>query len=163
MSPEKNITIGVTGHRNLTPEQVTAIAPLIKRAIDNIIFFYKSQYNTTPFVICTSAIAEGADSLFAKIVVEEMNYPLRIVLPFEKEEYIKDFSSSESRNEFEALLKHKNVTAVEVAGSYNGNNRSELYLNAGKKMVDENEFIIAIWNEEGAAGAGGTGILWNMQ
>lgn len=155
--PHKHLTIAITGHRKLDHTQIAAITPVLKTAIENIIYYYQSNYKILPAVICSTALAEGADSLFAKIATENNNCSLKILLPFSKEEYIKDFFSDAAKHDFETLINHAKVTGIEITGEFNSNNKPELYLKNGQRLVDENEFIIAVWNEQGAAGEGGTG------
>ncbi len=84
---QKNVRIGITGHRNLTGEQLSRIEPAIKRAIENIKYYAQNiDHNNLP-VVFTSAIAIGADTLFANVAFKYFEGSLDIYLPFEKEEY----------------------------------------------------------------------------
>ena len=150
------IRIGVTGHRELTQQQSAAIEPLLKRAIENIIFYHENAFGNTSEYIFTSSIAEGADTIFAKIAVKYFECKLRIILPFEKEEYIKDFTTQKLKDEFGFLLQHEKVSEINCLQQLSLNERNKLYFEAGKKVVDENDYMIAVWNEQKAAGSGGT-------
>ena len=106
------LRIGVTGHRKLTPEQSSALLPVIKKAIENIEYYHQNTYGNISAKIFTSPIAEGADSLFASVAVENFDCKLRIILPFEKEEYLKDFTTEATRKKFESLLNHDKVSEI---------------------------------------------------
>lgn len=75
------IVMGVTGHRDIQdPEQIRTV---LDRAIKNI----RDMYPSTPLV-ALSALAEGADRLFARAVLDA-HIPLYVPLPFSAEEYEK--------------------------------------------------------------------------
>jgi hypothetical protein len=150
----KKIVISVTGHRLLTEQQQAKIRPIVKRAIENIIFTLGVKDSSAGFM-AISPLAEGADTLFADIALE-LGLPLKVMLPFEKDEYLKDFSSDKVRQEF-----HKRYDAVANAdrrtvGTVKEKDVNQLYLDMGKQLVDETDYLIAIWNEKGGRGKGGT-------
>ncbi|MCF0061356.1 hypothetical protein MUK70_19135 [Dyadobacter chenwenxiniae] len=150
-----SITVGITGHINLSASQIEVVRPLVKSALINIISFCEYSNGPIDNRVFSSPIAAGADTLFAEIVLQEFGKGLRIILPFEKDEYLKDFKSGESVDQFKKLL--DKADQVEVIGSVDQAERDELYENVGRRIVDENQFLIAIWDEEEARGRGGTG------
>ncbi|MDB5135329.1 MAG: hypothetical protein JWP37_1932, partial [Mucilaginibacter sp.] len=159
INTQEVISIGITGHRDLSAEQQAALEPVIERAIENIVYYHHNPHNKALFVLFTSPIAKGADTLFAHVALTYLKFGdggLRIYLPFEKEEYIRDFDTLKEKTEFEVLLKNPKVTEVTCINQLSSNNRDELYLQVGQKMVNDNEYVIAIWNEEKAKGTGGT-------
>src|SRR4026209_915854 len=101
---EKQLRIGVTGHRKLTRTQCDAIEPLIRKAIDNIFFYHQNTFGRLFENVFATSLAEGADSLFARVAVEHFDCTLRVLLPFEEEEYIKDFETGELRDQYMDLL-----------------------------------------------------------
>src|SRR6185436_18463515 len=149
---DKLLRIGITGHRKLTRKQALSAEPLIKRAIKNIIFYHQNTLGNTTGNVFTTSLAEGADTLFAQIALEHFDCSLRIILPFEKEEYVKDFETEQSKSEFEFLLQHEKVAEVHCLNSLRSKRRGELYFEAGKKIVDDNDYVIAVWNEERSGG-----------
>ncbi|MDB5115718.1 MAG: hypothetical protein JWQ79_1210 [Mucilaginibacter sp.] len=153
----KSIHIGVTGHRNLSAKQLSLLEPVIKKAIDNIIHYHQTIHHATPEIVFTSAIAIGADTLFAQIALTHFKGELQIYLPFEQEEYLNDFDTPEEKHEFKRLLKDPKVKQVLTLNNLADGNRNELYLQAGKKITDESDYLIAVWNEQKAKGIGGTG------
>jgi hypothetical protein len=108
-------------------------------------------------VIFISPVAAGADTLFANIALEYFSGTLQIYLPFETEEYIKDFKSTYEIAQFERLISEPKVKSVICLNNLSDNNRNELYLKVGQKVIDESDYIIAVWDQEQAAGTGGTG------
>ncbi len=157
MSDKKtSLKIGITGHRNLTEPQLTMLMPVVKTAIDNIIC-YQSGISHPQKIVFSTPLAKGADTLFAKVALTYDDAEIHVLLPFEKEEYLKDFGDAKSKSEFEELLKDKKVTSVECLGHTAKDDRNSLYLNVGKKIVSGSDYIIALWDEEPARGVGGTG------
>jgi len=92
------LILGVTGHRDLVPEDVPALENLVRRELEQL----KSVYPHTPFVLL-SPLAEGADQLVARVALG-LGMQLVVPLPMEKELYVEDFATPESRHEFEDLL-----------------------------------------------------------
>jgi hypothetical protein len=154
---QKNIRIGITGHRNLTGEQLWCIEPAIKRAIENIKHYAQNIDRSNLPIVFTSAIATGADTLFANIALKYFEGGLDIYLPFEKEEYVKDFNTQQDKEEFERLMREPRVKNIVILNKLSAGNRDDLYLQGGKKVVDDSQYIIAVWNEKKAKGVGGTG------
>jgi hypothetical protein len=64
---------------------------------------YSSAHTPLAFSILTP-LAEGADRLVAKEVLKCPDSRIEVVLPLAKEDYMEDFESSESRQEFESLM-----------------------------------------------------------
>ena len=154
---KEKIRIGITGHRNLTGDQLSAVKPAIERAIENIKYYAQNIDNKCLPIVFTSSIAIGADTLFANIALESPDGELEIYLPFEKEAYIKDFEKQQDKEEFERLLREPKVKKVNVLNKLSAGDRDDLYLRAGKKIVDDSGYIIAVWDEKKAKGIGGTG------
>jgi len=101
-----------------------------------------------PFPSC----AEGADRL---VVREVLKYPeaiLEVVLPLEKNDYLQDFETAESKAEFENLISL--ARSVRVLPSKNI--RTEAYEQVGRYVVDQCEVLIALWNGKQASDRGGT-------
>ena len=75
----------------------------------------------------------------------------------EQNEYVEDFSTIESKQEFEGLLSQAiSVHNVEVGHQAD---RSEKYADAGKYIVDHCDILIAIWDGNPAKGEAGTGAI----
>ncbi len=143
------LKIGITGHRDLFD-----ISEVGKSIYFSLLYFQEFDKN----LLGITALATGADTIFAK-EVSKIGAPLRIMVPFDINEYKKDFKRATERSEFEKLLTG-NPGGYEVysdAIPRNQEQRNEAYFDVGKKIVDESDIVLAVWDGEPAAGLGGTG------
>ncbi|MCD6010508.1 MAG: hypothetical protein K0Q79_370 [Flavipsychrobacter sp.] len=149
------VTISITGHRSLTAEQIAKVKPVMKRAIQNIIFTAREHDPEAEFTaLCP--LAEGADTIFANIALL-MEVPLKLILPFEVDEYLKGFSNDEVRQEFYEVYNKVDKANISTAGHKTSEEVNELYLTMGKKLVEQTDYLIAVWNGKAGQGKGGTG------
>lgn len=147
------IRIGVTGHRTLPDEQI--IHESVKRVLTRL---DEILISTPHAFIVVSPIAEGADRLVARDII---NWPvpekkneskLEVVLPMPEEDYLQDFKTQESQEEFKSLLRLAITTQIlEKKAS-----RSDTYNRAGQFVVQNCDVLIAIWDGNSAKGVGGT-------
>jgi hypothetical protein len=94
-------------------------------------------------------LARGADQLHAGILCQR-RVPYVVVVPCEG--YSSVFASASDRRRFERLLRSASRTVVLPFEE-----PSELaFYEAGRRVVDMSEAIIAIWDGEPAKGLGGT-------
>lgn len=144
------LVIGVTGHRKLTNEP--ELAQRVNEAISQIRKMLP-PLPTTPVVLgVLSPLAEGADRLVARQVLGVRGSDLEVVLPFQREDYVKDFETKESRAEFERLLSEaRRVRQLEPRKT-----RNESYEQVGHYIVDRCDALIALWNGQPSSGQGGT-------
>lgn len=146
MGDEVSLTIGVTGHRVLSEFHK------IVKGID--IGLARIQ----PFVLgkslfVASSLAEGADRLVVKRVLAHFPFTkLVVVLPFEEDEYIKDFATESSKKEFEDLLE----IALQISVVSPGPSRKKSYVSACNKILSLSDILFAVWDGKPAQGAGGT-------
>lgn len=103
------------------------------------------------FVI-VSSVAEGSDRIVAETGLAT-GLGLEIVLPFSRDEYANDFESPESKAHYQQLL-GRAAAVLELDGS--SSERSRAYEAAGFVMLANIDLLIAIWDGQEAAGAGGT-------
>ncbi len=137
--------ICITGHRDLlNPERVRKE---IRSALKN----FKEKFHP---VICISAIASGADTLFAEEALA-LNIPLEILLPFAAEIYKKDFTGEDLKKLESFLEKHDYQIACDIPAT--SEERKKAYLYTGKKMAYESDIVMAVWDGKPAVGVGGTG------
>jgi hypothetical protein len=141
------ITVGVVGHLDVI---------VTERHRLQIIKFFRdlaSEYPVSPISLFSS-IAEGADRIVANIFLnlknenEEYNdrFELIVPLPYNEDEYIKDFDDA-SKHEFEELLKQaKKSFWVKYEGDEN--DRPQHYLKAGKFVADSSIILLALWDGE---------------
>ena len=143
------IVIGVTGHRKL--DNQPALADSIRSAIGSIVQMVPPLKNT-PLLLCVlSPLAQGADRLVAREVLQAQGI-LEVVLPLEKDDYMADFETDESRKEFETLLSQ----ARSVRTLPSGLSRVEAYERVGRYIVEQCDVLIALWDGKPSEGRGGT-------
>ena len=93
------IVIGVTGHRRLNP--TPQLVDQVRSAIQKIIQMAPPLKNTPLVVAVISPLAEGADRLVAQEVLRVPGSMIEVVLPLEKNDYMQDFETAQSRKKFE--------------------------------------------------------------
>ena len=151
-----SIVISITGHRILTDQQQQKLKPVIARAIENIIFTLTEQ-NRDIAISSISPLAEGADTLFAE-AARAHGLPLKVILPFDRAQYLKDFSSDAARAYFDVLYDSVANADKYTLHPFTGpDDVNQLYMDLGIKVVDECDYLLAIWNEKVSNGKGGTG------
>lgn len=97
-------------------------------------------------------LATGADQI-AAICARSSGYSVRALLPFEPNEYRKDFALGEELDSFEQALREADEI-VALPG-----HRSDLqgaYVLVGESLVHVADVVIAIWDGEQGRGPGGT-------
>jgi hypothetical protein len=142
------LTIGVTGHRKL--DNTAGIAARVHQVLEQIL---RSSGPESPTLCVVSPLAEGADRVVAREVLRFPGAILEAILPLSKADYVKDFSTPESRAEFESLLS----SAGRIIELPPASTRNDAYFNVGVFVVDNCDILIAIWNGKPATGHGGTG------
>lgn len=144
------IVIGVTGHRTLP--DAAAVTTQVRRTLDDIGQQLSTLQHTAVVIDVLSPLAEGADRLVAHEVLATADGHLDVVLPLEKNDYLEDFESSASKQEFEALLaRARQVKTLPAQPS-----RTEAYAQVGRYVVDHCDLLIAVWDGKPASGQGGT-------
>jgi hypothetical protein len=161
------IRLGVTGHRVLSDEEPIArkIKEVLVSEIPELLEAGASEKHRKgiAFTILTS-LAEGADRLVAREALKLPGTILEVVLPLTKEDYLQDFKTAGSRNEFEELcglagnvmtLKspphQKTLSSSEYKAS-----RERAYELAGRYVATHCDVLIAIWDGKPSQGRGGT-------
>ena len=144
------VVIGVTGHRTL--KNIPELTQAIQAALAKIKQMVPPMRNMPVVYSVLSPLAEGADRLVAKEVLKVPESILEVGLPMEKDDYIQDFITKESKAEFEELLSEaKSVRVLPTQRS-----RTKAYEQVGHYVVDNCDVLIAIWDGKPAAGQGGT-------
>ena len=149
------LVIGVTGHRDLRPQDVPALERAVLACLDEI----SRLCPNTPLVLM-SPLAEGADRLVADLALER-KVALVVPLPLPLAEYKKDFKhendetrSAQSEAEFDRLLAR--ATRHFELGLVPGNTpetisvvgaaRNQQYLQVGAYIVRHCHLLIALWD-----------------
>jgi len=144
------IVIGVTGHRRL--DNIPMLINAIKTAIEKVRKMVPPLRITPLVFTILSPLAEGADRLVVREVLKYPESTLEVVLPMEKNNYLQDFETAESKAEFEELISL--ARSVRVLPSKNS--RTEAYEQVGRYVVNQCEVLVALWNGNQASGRGGT-------
>jgi hypothetical protein len=108
-----------------------------------------------------SALASGADQWVAEEAIN-LGFELQSVLPFSREEYLKDFTVPSEAESYKHLLE-KATAILELDGKIGmdeyGNRKpdSQSYEAVGKGILNQTDLLIAVWDGKDAFGRGGTG------
>lgn len=106
-------------------------------------------------LVVASCLAEGADRLVARCVLDRPRSGLVAVLPLPVQDYLEDFATEASRTDFLELLR----LADRVVDPHPTRLRDEAYRRAGLFTVQQSDVFIAVWDGQPARGAGGTAEL----
>lgn len=143
------IRIGFTGHRKL--ENPAEVANQIRNSIREIL----DKSGATKFQAVT-CIASGGDSIFADVALE-MGGDLKIVMPMPADDYLDDFEGGDVAIFKKLVSNDRTPTLITDRKPLSTEERNDLYLRAGEKVVDNCDYLIAVWDGEKSKGKGGTG------
>jgi hypothetical protein len=130
--------IAISGHRGLNAHT----ADLIDQAIRDRLAKYPTGLTGL------SCLADGADQIFARAVIE-LRGTLEVIIP--SEEY-RSGLPAEAHAEYDDLL----TQAVAVHRLPFAESTSESYMAASKLMVEEADELYAVWDGKPARAYGGT-------
>lgn len=159
------IRIGVTGHRTLPNPEILSqkIAQLLDLKTSGLLHeqsLHRISTSDNPAIrfSVVTPLAEGADRLVAREVLKTPGAIIAPVLPLPVDDYVSDFKSPESKSEFAQLLAQARtvVTLPTPVGVEGSALRKRAYENVGKYVVDHCDILVALWDGQPAAGAGGT-------
>ena len=139
--------IAVIGHRKLevSPSLVTAVDAALDRA--------RTLCGSPERIELLSPLADGSDRLVAAVALEHADTSLIAVLPLPKNDYLQDFTTPDSRAEFEGLL----ARAARVETPPSSRERTRAYAAVGRDIVDRCDVLVALWDGRPPRGVGGTG------
>ncbi len=132
--------IGITGHQRLAAPSAW---DWVRRELKLVLSRDRGQ------LVGVSSLAAGTDQLFASLILSHGG-ALEVVLPFEG--YSDGFAEECDAREFERLLR----SASKVETLRRDGSDEEAYMEAGKRVVDTSDLIVAVWDGRSAAGLGGT-------
>ncbi|MCX5800582.1 MAG: hypothetical protein NTX17_04275 [Candidatus Eisenbacteria bacterium] len=148
------VRMGVTGHRKLANEQ------LLRRKVKDVLRRIDQLLDHTPHLyVVLSPLAEGADRLVATEIVQwpvsdgSQQPRLEVVLPLPEEDYLQDFETQESKEEFKRLL---GLASPEPRALKTVEPRPAAYEQVGQYVVDNCDVLIAVWSGKPSEGRGGT-------
>ncbi len=138
MEGRQNRTAGVTGHRSLPSDVRQRVRAEVRRILD-------VERVDTGY----SSLAPGADQIFAELILSR-GASLVSVQPFAT---YADTLAGTDRSAYVALRRRASrvieLPFVEPS--------DEAFLAAGRRVVDEADLLIAVWDGRPAGGLGGTG------
>lgn len=130
--------VGITGHQSLTPMTRRLVSTAIRRALTG-----------RPELTGVTSLAAGADQMFAEVVVD-LGGKIVVVLP--AKHYERSFQVPNDLATFRRLLQRAdNVITMPFDEP-----SEEAYWAAGQEIVDQANFILAVWDGQPAGGLGGT-------
>jgi len=132
------MVVGATGHQDIPTAALAAIRGGIEKALGRVAKPLEG----------VSSLAEGADQLFAELVLREGGR-LRAVIPSPRYE---ETFTADGLHRYRALLE----AAADVETLDYPAPSEEAYLAAGKRVVDLSDRLIAVWDGQAARGLGGT-------
>lgn len=139
------VTLGVTGHRFLRD------LPRLREAVELALDALQAHFPGRPLRLL-SALAEGADQLVARAVLERAG-ELVVRLPLGADQYALAFTSQASRDEFRWLLGQ--ATSVQIMAPAAG--PEEAYALVGHWVADHAQALVTLWDGQPPQGPGGTG------
>ena len=132
-------SVGVTGHQMIPPEALAFVEKGIAGVLDN---------SAKP-IIGVSSLAAGADQLFADALCD-VGGQLHVVVPCRG--YEETFSEQADLDRFLGFLMR-----AEIVETLDHPRPSEqAFLEAGRRVVDLSDVLIAVWDGKQAKGKGGT-------
>lgn len=131
--------IGITGHRGLRPDVADAVDRLIRQAL--------TSYDPRTLV-GVSALADGADQLFAQAILDRGGQLEVVVAAAEYRAGLPEHCHAD----YDAL--HARASAVHRLDHVESTERS--HMDASTFMIDHVDELFAVWDGQPARGYGGT-------
>jgi hypothetical protein len=130
--------IGATGHQHIPGEAIAQVAS----GIDDVL----RQHQADLVGVCS--LAGGADQLFAQAVLDAGG-ALHVVVPCQR--YDETFSPGDLSRYHELLAAARGIEALEHPKP-----TEAAFLDAGYRVADLCDVLVAVWDGEPARGLGGT-------
>ncbi|MGH3918103.1 MAG: hypothetical protein ACRDSG_03520 [Pseudonocardiaceae bacterium] len=130
--------IGITGHRGLSPPTARLVTQALRAAL--------AEYGAS--VTGVTSLADGADQLFARAVVDQGGL-IEVIVPAA---HYRDGLPPESHTEYDDLLGH----AIKVHRLDFTESTSESHMAASELMISMISSLFAVWDQQPARGYGGT-------
>ena len=151
------IIFGVTGHRDIPQSDVPKLHEAVREYFQKVVEQYPNSQ-----VFLLSALAEGADRIAARAAMDAGCH-LGVFLPFAADEYLIDFESEVSKQEFRAFLSQ--AVFVEVAPRLTGSdagNHDQGYVAVGVTIARYAQCLVALWDGIALEKPGGTADVVRM-
>ena len=134
--------LGIVGHRALDTDAAEFVSASSRTLLTNAVAASNE-------VVAISALAEGADTLFAEAALL-MQVPLETVRPFAR--YAEDFATEHSRRRYRRLA----ASARREARLEFAVRSTDAYQAAMRWVVENCQLLVAAWNGAPSGGKGGT-------
>ena len=152
MSEPLPLIIGVTGHRDLLPDEV----PQLTQKIEGFFSDLSRQYPDLPLLVMSGAAA-GADTLVVHTAAK-LGHTVMNVLPMPYDEYAKDFDAQGQAELSELITQHETLTLPTAPEEFT-NNRDRLYERAGIFIASHCHILLALWDGKQKKAVGGTSTI----
>ena len=146
------LRIAVTGHSWIDDDDPavamaaqSALAELHRRCSN------RPTDSTRVGLTVVTALAEGSDRIVARAGLT-LGARLEVILPLPADDYRSDFTTTRSRETFDALL--SKADTVVLAGDVAA--RPAAYATAGRAMLARSDALLALWDGQPSPGEGGT-------
>ena len=133
--------LAITGHRGLSAELEAEIDQLIRAAV-------AETGEVLGDVVGVSCLADGADAVFAQAVLDAGGSLVAVLPAAEYRESLPE----DYRPVYDRLL----ARAGKVVQLPFVTPDPQAYMEAGKRMVDESDSLLAVWDGQPGRGPGGT-------
>ncbi len=152
------LVVAVTGHRDLVAEEVPGIRARVRAFIQGLRDAYPDRA-----IVLMSALAEGADRLVAEEALD-IGIPLVAALPMPREQYLQDFVTPASCEEFDRLCDAAAdvfelplvVAADRHAAGALQVDRVAQYAQCGVFLCAHCHILLALWDGKASPRIGGT-------
>jgi hypothetical protein len=142
--------IGVTGHRDLTPQEIPALRAAVRRFLTH----WADQPSDPPLMVASS-LCQGADLLVAEQALS-LGIDCCAVLPLPAELYRTDFSSAQELLRFEQAFARCRQTILCSNQESADLDRTLQYAAAGEQIARQALILLALWDGRPEGDAGGT-------
>jgi len=132
--------LAVTGHRGLSEETTALVDAALRREISK-------RADVGPLV-GLSCIADGADALFAKAILDNGG-ALRVIVPARN---YRDGLPEDHHATYDALI----AEAAEITRLDHVESDSDAHMDASLRMLADADELLAVWDGKPARGYGGT-------
>jgi len=156
--PHTPLVIGVTGHRDLRPEDI----PTLEIRVEELLSHLRHVYPDTPWIVL-SPLAEGADRLVARVARRCFREGDRLIvpMPMPRSAYAEDFTAEGSLAEFDSLAEGACMIDVmpdsDTPLDFSQRAvRSVCYRAAGLFIVQRSDILIALWDKRESTSDCGT-------
>ncbi len=152
-----HLSVGLTAHRDL----VLADEPRLRMQVRTFFLQLQVQFPDLPLRLM-SALAEGGDQLVAEEALA-LGIELMVPLPFEQEEYERDFEDDATIGRFRGLLSRARVRVLPLASGSDlesirsrGDARNRQYAQLGMFVSSHCQVLLALWDGQPSTATGGT-------